>query len=501
MKILRLLLIAVLSSVVFIGLPVSTGADGGPMVDPLLFARLKEGQQVAVVKINDLNTASVDLFVSILDQTEESHEITFFVPLGIQATGFSVQERDSYSFSQSVTGGLDAVLFQDLLEDQKYISSLFAGALLTNGIWLTPLWLPLLLSSCAAPPPTPESTFKTDSSEVNVYGLNETTDIDALVSSSGLDPKVTGTLSRLRGQRIAVVKLKTNVNGKDTSPPGAASPSGEPGLHLSWVTSLTRTESGATYAYPLGTGVAWAHPIEMTRVYIVVPAGIDFNVQYPKLGTDYSGYYRKYSSYVPRIAESPNLTGYAVDTSMEQNLSGYQAYRYPEYRGLGRVWRITYTNSNAAEDILVSVSPRTGIDLGIIVRNAGTSMALLIGLLIAALFWILAWYFLMPRLLTRGRQIKGLLRFSLSYIGWNALLFFPGAILLLIFSYGSQAIALSVAVVLFCGVSILIFWFSGLRKLGVSTGQAIKAFTIVTLVSNGVYLLFVLGYAALVGAI
>jgi len=56
-------------------------ADGGPMVDPILFAKLKEGQQVAVVRIKDMETAQVDLFVSILDQTGESHEITYFVPL------------------------------------------------------------------------------------------------------------------------------------------------------------------------------------------------------------------------------------------------------------------------------------------------------------------------------------------------------------------------------------------------------------------------------------
>jgi len=56
---------------IFLAWPLPAQTDGGPMVDPALFAKLKEGQQVAVITLQDLNSASVDLFVSILDQTGE----------------------------------------------------------------------------------------------------------------------------------------------------------------------------------------------------------------------------------------------------------------------------------------------------------------------------------------------------------------------------------------------------------------------------------------------
>src|SRR4030067_16536 len=87
-----------LACVVFLAIassPLSVAADGGPMVDPMLFAKLKEGQQVAVIRIKDMNTARVDLFVSILDQTDESHEITSFVPRGVAAAGFGGNEERS----------------------------------------------------------------------------------------------------------------------------------------------------------------------------------------------------------------------------------------------------------------------------------------------------------------------------------------------------------------------------------------------------------------------
>jgi hypothetical protein len=167
------------------------------------------------------------------------------------------------------------------------------------------LWLPLLFTGCAGAPP-PISTFQTDSSEVSIFGLDESTDLEALISTTGLDPSVTETLSRLRGQQIAVVNLRTQPQQTVTGPATENALTGEPGLHLSWQTTLVPSESGATYAYPLGTGAAWAHPIEMTRVYVLVPEDLGFTVIYPKLGTNRSGYVKNGLSYEPRIAVEQN---------------------------------------------------------------------------------------------------------------------------------------------------------------------------------------------------
>ena len=462
------------------------------MVDPNLFAKLKEGQQVAVITFRDTNTASVDLFISILDQTGESHEIVFFIPLGVRADGFSVWEQDSVAFNDQLTKELDMTLFTSYRQDQQFIQYLFAGALLTNGVWLTPLWLPLLFTGCAEAPP-PISTFKTDSSEVSIFGLDESTDIEALISTTGLDPSVTETLSRLKGQQIAVVNLRTQPRQTATEPAAESILTGEPGLHFYWQTTLATAESGATYAYPLGTGAAWAHPIEMTRVYVLVPEELDFTVQYPKLGANRSGFVKKQSSYEPRIADSGEEPAYAVDTATDVSI-------YP-FRGKLNIWRATYANSNSAEDIIITVKPSSGTSFGTSLRRAGLQAAFFIGLVVAAFFWIVAWYFLMPHLLGRGNKTKGLWRLSLTYIGWNALLFVPGAILYFIFSFGAQALALFLLVIMFGAASVLIFALRHLNKLGVSTAQGVRAFIIVTLVSNGAYLLFVLGYAKLAGVI
>jgi hypothetical protein len=415
------ILIAILLTLMFTASPLPVRADGGPMVDPNLFAKLKEGQQVAVIQFHDTNTASVDLFISILDQTGESHEIIFFVPLGMKADGFAVWEQDSLGFNDQFTRRLDMTLFQSYRQDQQFIQYLFAGALLTNGVWLTPLWLPLLFIGCAEAPP-PISTFKTDSSEVSIFGLEESTDLEALISTTGLDPSVTETLSRLRGQQIAVVNLRTQPQQAATGPATESALASEPGLHLSWQTTLATEESGATYAYPLGTGAAWAHPIEMTRVYVIVPEELDLTVQYPKLGANRSGFVKKQSSYEPRIVDSGEEPAYAVDKATDISI-------YP-FRGRFNIWRVTYANSNAAEDIVITVNQGSGTSFGTSLRRAGSQAAFFIGLVVAALFWIMAWSFLMPRLLGRDKKVGGLWRLSLTYIGWNLLLFIPGATIL-----------------------------------------------------------------------
>jgi hypothetical protein len=67
---------------IFITSPLPVKADGGPVVGPYLWMSLKEGRQVAVITLRDTKTAEVDLFISLLDSTGESHEVVFFVPLG-----------------------------------------------------------------------------------------------------------------------------------------------------------------------------------------------------------------------------------------------------------------------------------------------------------------------------------------------------------------------------------------------------------------------------------
>ena len=468
---------------IFITSSLPVKADGGPVVGPYLWMSLKEGQQIAVITLRNTETAEVDLFISLLDNTGESHEVVFFVPLGFQATNFSVYEQDSLTFDLSKTKDLDTILHQDAQRKREAVSSLFGATLLTNGIWLLPFWLPVILSGCAAAPP--EATFQTESSQVSVYGLDDNTDLDGLISSTGLDTSVRDTLSRLRGQRIAVVTLQTQPRGASGSSnePWEA---GESGIRLSWATSLAQGESGATYTYPLGTGTAWYHPIEMTRVYVVAPPGVDFSVAYPKLGANRSGYEGR----LQRITKYYDVPAYAVDEALSENR---------------HVWRAIYTRSNAGEDIIITARPQSVLSkIYTGLHSAGNRWAAFIFGFIAALaLWLLGWRYLMPRLLNGSyrRYINQYWKYALMYTWVNILLMIPGIILYLFWSWTGSTISFVYLFILFGGVSLIIFAARHAKHLGASPGQAIKIYVLVTLASNGAYLAFTLIYAALTGII
>ena len=407
---------------VLVAKPLPARADGGPIVRYDLWTYMKEGQQTAVITIQDKDTAKVDLFISLLDKTGESHDVVFFLPLGTSAANFYVVEQELATFNKMTTSSLDRLIRQNEWKKEEALHALFTGTLLSNGIWLIPFWAPILLTGCAGAPAEPEATFQTDSSQVSIFSLKEDTDLEALIDTAGLDISVKETLSRLRGQQIAVVNMQTQPQTSAGSGESGGF-SSELGIHLCWVTSLVVGESGATYAYPLGTGASWYHPIELTRVYVVAPAGIDFCVSYPALGSRVSSFGS--TPFHSTIADYYQVPAYAIDNA----------------RGdFGRVWRATYTQSNAAEDIIIAVGEQTGLSrlVSTIEQNV-FPLASIFALIVGLALWMLAWHFLMPRLLGKQSRQDSRLQwyFGLIYPAINAaLVIIPGAILYFIFAFG-----------------------------------------------------------------
>jgi hypothetical protein len=493
--------------------PPSASADGGPILsDPELWAQLEEGQQTAVVTLKSDNTVDVDLFVSLLDSSGQSHEVVFFVPLGTDPADFSVREKTSLDFDEELIEELDEALRREAESKTDVWLSLLSPALLTNGGWMLALCFPLLLSGCAGPP-SPEETYETDSSRVDIFGLDEDTDLEALINTAGLDTSVQETLARLTGQQIAIVTLQTQPPLPGDSDYGWYEPIGQPGIHLAWTTTLVPQSASVAYSYPLGTGSSWARPIGLTRIYVVAPPGIDFTAQYPKLGADYSGYsglaegwFYLFTQFRPRIMDHYDTPAYAVD----------------EARGdFGHIWRATYTQSNSAEDVVISPSSSGGFLTTVrrSLRGWGTVPTILLGLLIALLLWVVAWRYCIPRIMGMEYHWRDsrLWHDSLVYLGINAAVMLAaaavaGGIFFLAYfmgffigTAGFVAVLIIAAVLILAALfgvpSILLFVRRHRRKLGVSGGRAAAAYIVVVLVANSAYLALAFGYAALVGAL
>lgn len=496
-------LTAAVSFVLMLVLPQPVLADGGPIPsDPQLWAMLKEGQQTAVVKLGSGDTASIDLFVTMLDESGQSHEVTFFVPLGKEAAEFHATEKTSREFDEAITQPLDRMLRAEVERQATYKTnvrgSLLLGTLLMNGGWSWPVWLLWVLSGCsAAGMPAPLASYETPSSQIAVYGVDEDTDLQMLIQTTGLSPAVQETLSRLRGQQIAVVTLQTTPMPERGSPTGG--PAGQPGLHLSWRTALASDSGQPSYAYPLGTGSAWAHPIELTRIYVVAPAGLDFITQYPELGEDLSGYTEGgwTSRSRPRIQQGTG-PAYAVEEALDAVT--------------GRVWRITYRQSNSAEDLIVTSLPEPSPRTLVALRRQGLERAVgtlswLFAPLVALAIWAGVWRYVMRRSLNVAYQWRDrrlwveALSWALLYPLSNGLILLAGLVLTAVTAGAGVFVAAPMALITALGgISVFLFARGRAEDLGVSRRAAAMAYVTMVVMANALFLSFGIFYLALLGA-
>jgi len=259
---------------------------------------------------------------------------------------------------------------------------------------------------------------------------------------------------------------------------------------------LVSQSAEARYAYPLGTGSAWAHPIEITRLYVVAPPGQDFRVEYPELGPDQSGFTVPFMGQPrPRIMD---VEGPAY--SVEDVVGDF-----------GRIWRVTYMESNSAEDVVITRLPdMSARTLAALKRPQQLARVLaisyVISLGVALLVWVITWGLVMPRLL----QVQYHWRDPRLYrhaIGWALL--YPltngavlGVAMLLTTLTIGLALALGAPVLLFTllgGVSVVLFAQWSSTALGVPRRRAALVYLAVVFITNVVYGFFAVLYATWLG--
>jgi hypothetical protein len=512
---LTLVLVGVLLALLLtLALPSLARADGGPIIpDPELWAMIDEGQQIAVVHLEQDGTARVDLFISMADRSGQSHEVTFFLPLGVESGDFGVVEDTSLAFDRALTEPIEAQLKAERRAEADFgdrvRTALLLGALPAHGAWSWLAALPSLLGGLrmGGMGAAPVATFDTPGSQVSIYDINAATDLQALIETAGLDLRVEETLAALKGQQIAVVRLQAQPVAAVEEPAYPGEASGQPGIHLGWRSTLVSHSAEASYTYPLGTGKAWASPIEVTRVYVVSPVELDFRVDYPRLGEDLSGL--EGTTYGALAWKNDKAKGpaFAVDEA---------------YGDFGHIWRATYVQSNSAQDLVVTRLEGVSREMQRAARHARVrrvvgDLSWPICLLAGTTAWVTAWRVVIPRRLGvpyRWRQWK-LYRDALAwaglYVAVNLAILVVVACLLagvwpavLASLCPTGLVVVVIAVPLICTalglVNAYFYARSQAARLQVARGRAFGAYLLVVLMANALYLAFALGYAAIFGA-
>jgi hypothetical protein len=179
----------------------------------------------------------------------------------------------------------------------------------------------------------------------------------------------------------------------------------------------------------------------------------------------------------------------------------------------GRIWRSTYMDSNSAEDLVITRLPEMSRETlaalrWLRFRQPLQSLTYVVSLVVALLVWLVAWRYVMPRILGMEYRWRGL-RVYRDALGWallypltNGVLLAVVALLVPVIAGASLLIGAPVLFVTLLGaVSIFFFVRWSSRTFGVSQGRAAMAYVVVILIANVVYLAFAIGYTALVGAL
>jgi len=280
-------------------------ADGMILAPSNILRYFAEQSQVGVVEVKADRTVAVDLYISLLDTSGQSHEVSFLLPLQAMPKGFRAQETTLARFTEArlqPLGGVLRAAEHDRRQQQEAIarayaaSSLVAGPLAfaaRNAALPEPLqWATKGMSAGAAEKgPVPTISVRTEHSRLEVYASLQPDQLAALAQLSALPPKTRQALTSYVGRPFALVCLRTvpraesavEVDAGGHPRPSYVPPEQQPGVVFSFDQAMIKDADGSAHRYdfPLGTGQAWEHPIPTTQVYITGDEALNFTVDFP----------------------------------------------------------------------------------------------------------------------------------------------------------------------------------------------------------------------------
>jgi hypothetical protein len=268
-------------------------ADGLLLAPSDVLRGFSEQAQVAVMDVRPDQTVTVDLFISLMDTSAESHEVDFLLPLQTLPKGFQATEVSGTRFSKQKLGPLDSIIHtaarhargEAWKREKLYdLGALLAGPLAV--VWAGPWDEEMsrgLGGSGAAEPPGPEMTVRTEHTKVAIYASLKPDELQALANLPEMPPQVRQVLAGYVGRPFALVHMRT-LPGVATIPRGA-SPVGPPdlGIHFAFTQGMLPEEGtkAVCYRFPLGTGQGWTQPIGLSEIAVTAPDSLNLDVNCP----------------------------------------------------------------------------------------------------------------------------------------------------------------------------------------------------------------------------
>ncbi len=291
-----LLLLSGLLAFVVVGMMAMTPADAdGMLLAPSsVLSLLGEQSQIAVVDIRPDKTANINLFISLSDNSTESHEVQFLLPLQTLPLDFAAKEITQDQFRKQRLVPLDNLFwaaqaelahFRNRLDAAYTLGALAAGPVSLAGRFHEAYKKTQLVPGGGVVAPAATLSVKTAHSSVAVYGSLSLPQLEALAGMPNLPAKVRNTLTGYVNRPFALVRLHTVpaatatalVNLNQRHQPEEQ----KPGVLFMFSQQMVERDGAFRYDYPLGTGTAWQNPIGLTEVWVTAPEDAPLEVAFP----------------------------------------------------------------------------------------------------------------------------------------------------------------------------------------------------------------------------
>ena len=323
-------------------LTIAVWADGFTTYGVHAFNSIRETDQVAVIRLEP-KRVTLDMFIAI-DGIPQGETVTYILPFWHKPEGFTLEAMKGEDFRKQHIETYKGQFQSAIRQANRTAVDELPFHYLTGACYAYIPLMPIGVLSVLFPTLgksgytfSPYASTSVAAGSASLYKVSDDRDMQALVAQSGLPARYATVLKRYHTHYYAIMKL----HGLEKLP--AKKYGTSQGIHY----HFTHQVSGSTYSYtyPLGTGGAWAKPIDFTEIYATCPFDSYLTPTAPTIGATVSwmemrNWVYEWMAYRKEQGRASNVSATSTVTPL---------IRYPN------AWHRAYFHCNPTEDITVRV--------------------------------------------------------------------------------------------------------------------------------------------------
>jgi len=302
----RLCLLVLLAGLAGVG-AVPARADGMILAPAFTLRGIRETTQTAFIEVRRDHSVLVDMYIGVRDESGKGRPIIFAVPFFSKPQQFSANEVAQREIKRR-SARADEILRQ-YWSARARLEQAPARLIPLFSVLCTPASPALFVAARKASQRGQTGggeTYTTEHSRIEIIETTTRGDLGALAKRYGLPEQAMQAISRYLGKPVAIITIRP-LPARTGPVRDSRVIASQPVLHLRFAQQMRRwrydaDSSGWKYAYPLGTGAAWAKPISRTEIYVVADARLNIVTDFPDEGGLSS--YASSARVSPRVARA-----------------------------------------------------------------------------------------------------------------------------------------------------------------------------------------------------